>query len=83
MLKLISKVLLPIAMIFAALFGASWAEGCPQYWYIVGIVVLFLVSCAIDFVIDKLGSVEFYKDCGLSIFRLAKRLKDKKSHNEP
>ena len=54
MLKLISKVLLPIAMIFAALFGASWAEGCPQYWYIVGIVILFLMSCAIDYIIDKL-----------------------------
>jgi len=78
MLKLISKALLPIAMIFAALFGASWAEGCPQYWYIVGIVILFLMSCAIDFVIDKLGSIEFYKNCGLSAWDLTKKLINKK-----
>jgi hypothetical protein len=75
MLKLISKVLLPIAMIFAALFGASWAEGCPQYWYIVGIVILFIVSCIIDYIIDKLGSIEFYKNCGLSVWKIAKNLK--------
>jgi hypothetical protein len=78
MLKLISKALLPIAMIFAALFGASWAEGCPQYWYIVGIVILFLMSCAIDYVIDKLGSVEFYKNCGLSMWEMTKKINNKK-----
>ena len=78
MLKLISKVLLPIAMIFAALFGASWAEGCPQYWYIVGIVILFLMSCAIDYIIDKLGSMEFYKNCGLSAWEIIKKINIKR-----
>ena len=77
MLKIVSKLLLPIAMIFAALFGASWAEGSPQYWYIVGIVILFVMSCAIDYVIDKVGSIEFYKSCGLSAWKMAKNLKNK------
>ena len=78
MLKLISKVLLPIAMVFAVLFGASWAEGCPQYWYIVGIVILFLMSCAIDYIIDKLGSMEFYKNCGLSAWEIIKKINNKR-----
>ena len=78
MLKLISKVLLPIAMVFAVLFGASWAEGCPQYWYIVGIVILFLMSCAIDYIIDKLGSMGFYKNCGLSAWEIIKKINNKR-----
>jgi len=76
MLKIISKLLLPIAMIFAALFGASWAEGYPQYWYLVGIVILFIMSCAIDYVIDKLGSIEFYKSCGISAWGMIKKIKE-------
>ena len=69
---------MPIAMIFAALFGASWAEGCPQYWYIVGIVILFLMSCAIDYIIDKLGSMDFYKNCGLSAWEIIKKINIKR-----
>lgn len=76
MLKIISKLLLPIAMIFAALFGASWAEGCPQYWYLVGIVILFIMSCAIDYAIDKISSIEFYKNCGISAWGMIKKIKE-------
>lgn len=81
MLKLISKLLLPIAMVFAALFGASWSQGCPQYWYLVSIVILFVMSCAIDYLIDKLGSVEFYKDCGLTVWKFANKIKTRKKKN--
>ena len=67
MIKIVSKLLLPIAMVFAALFGVSWGEGNPQYWYLFVIFILFLLDMGITFVLDKVTDFNFYKDVLLKL----------------
>jgi hypothetical protein len=77
MIKLISRLLLPIAIVFGALFGYSFGQGHPQYWYLVVIVILFLLDMGITFVLDKLSDFNFYKDSAIKLWALKDTLKKK------
>lgn len=77
MIKLISRLLFPIMLVFAALFGYSLGEGHPQYWYIVVIGILLTLDIAITYILDKLSDFNFYKDSALKLWALKDTLKKK------
>ena len=77
MLKLISKALLPIAMVLAACFGYTWGQGNPQYLFLVGVVILFLIDMGITIVMDKVSDLNFYKDTGLKLWSYRGTIKNK------
>ena len=64
-------------MVLAALFGYSFGQGHPQYWYLVGVAILFLLDIGITFVLDKLSDFNFYKDSAIKLWALKDTLKKK------
>lgn len=77
MLKIIVKLLIPIALVLAALFGYTIGIGTPSYLLLFFTIFVFFIDMAIAFVMDKVTDLNFYKNTSISAWKLL----NKKTNN--
>ena len=70
MLKIIVKLLIPIALVLAVLFGYTIGIGTPSYLLLFFTIFVFFIDMAITFVMDKVTDLNFYKNTGVSAWKL-------------
>lgn len=68
---------MPIALVLAALFGYTIGIGAPNYLLLFFTVLVFFIDMAIAFVMDKVTDLNFYKNTGISAWKLL----NKKTNN--
>jgi hypothetical protein len=73
MLKIIVKLLMPIALVLAALFGYTIGIGAPSYLLLFFTILVFFIDMAIAFVMDKVTDINFYKNTGVSVWQLLRK----------
>ena len=73
MLKIIVKLLMPIALVIAALFGYTVGIDTPSYLLLFFTILVFFIDIAIAFVMDKVSDLNFYKNIGVSAWQLLKK----------
>ena len=73
MLKIIVKLLMPIALVLAALFGYTVGIGTPSYLLLFFTILVFFIDMAIAFVMDKVTDLNFYKNTGVSAWQLLRK----------
>lgn len=71
--KIIVKLLMPIALILAALFGYTVGIGTPSYLLLFFTILVFFIGIAIAFVMDKVSDLNFYKNIGVSVWQLLRK----------
>ena len=73
MLKIIVKLLMPIALVLAALFGYTVGIGTPRYLLLFFTILVFFIDMAIAFVMDKVSDLNCYKNIGVSAWQLLRK----------
>ena len=73
MLKIIVKLLIPIALVLAVLFGYTIGIGTPSYLLLFFTILVFFIDIAIAFVMDKVSDLNFYKNIGVSAWQLLRK----------
>ena len=73
MLKIIVKLLMPIALVLAVLFGYTVGIGTPSYLLLFFTILVFFIDIAIAFVMDKVSDLNFYKNIGVSAWQLLRK----------
>ena len=73
MLKIIVKLLMPIALVLAVLFGYTIGIGTPSYLLLFFTILVFFIDMAVAFVMDKVSDLNFYKNIGVSAWQLLRK----------
>ena len=73
MLKIIVKLLIPIALVLAVLFGYTIGIGTPSYLLLFFTIFVFFIDMAVAFVMDKVSDLNYYKNIGVSAWQLLKK----------
>ena len=73
MLKIIVKLLMPIALVLAVLFGYTIGIGTPSYLLLFFTILVFFIDIAIAFVMDKVTDLNFYKNTVVSAWQLLRK----------
>ena len=73
MLKIIVKLLMPIALVLAVLFGYTIGIGTPSYLLLFFTILVFFIDMAITFVMDKVTDLNFYKNTVVSAWQLLRK----------
>ena len=72
MIKVLSKLIMPLALVLAVCFGYTIGIGTPSWVLLFLTVLVFLIDLGISFVMDKVTDLNFYKNTGMSVWQLLK-----------
>ena len=68
MVKVLIKLIMPLALVLAACFGYTVGMGNPSWLLLILTVLVFLLDLGISFVMDKVTDFNFYKNTSVGLW---------------